>query len=271
MDLTNDIYATATAGNGGNSTTTTSNTVHVVVDVVTNASLSFVQATASPLAPVAPATAMLEGQVINYTYVLKNTGNVTLTSFTITGSKIDTAGCTFTSLAPLTTTTTECTGRYTVSNVLPKNDLTAGSFTSQATASATFPATGQILSATGQSLTVITYQNARLGLVITAAPSVTAGVPIAYDFKLVNTGGVALVGPFTVTIAPKPLSDTTTRSAILDCTAAGPVTSLAIGATSPSICSATYTTTSADVAVSPLVLFTATAQAPGTTPPHPLM
>ncbi len=57
-------------------------------------------------------TVTAAGQVVPYSYVVKNTGNVTLTDITVTDDKVATITCPLTTLTPNQSTT--CTGNHTV-------------------------------------------------------------------------------------------------------------------------------------------------------------
>src|SRR5262249_55729030 len=96
-----------------------------------------------------PTTYSAVGQVITYTYVIRNTGNVTLAGpFTITDNKIGTiTPCGSGPLAP--GASTSCTAPYTITLA----DLTAGSVTNIATASGNGVTSNQA-TATLTSLTV---------------------------------------------------------------------------------------------------------------------
>src|SRR5262249_18716237 len=72
------------------------------------------------------------GQVIHYTLVAKNDGNVTLTNVSITDTKLSTLTCTPPQPATLAVGgTLTCTGSYTITSA----DMVAGSVTNVATAS----------------------------------------------------------------------------------------------------------------------------------------
>ena len=183
------------------------------------------------------------GKIVSYSYLLTNTGNVTLTGigggvFTVSDSLV-TVACpsTPTSLAPAATIT--CTANYIVTQA----DVDHGSVTNTATAhSITKVGSTSVDSNTDTKIATAT-QTPKL----TVAKSITSGNPyskagggdtIAYSYLLTNSGNVTLIGNgvgnvFTVT------DDKTT----VICPASP--TSLAPGATVT--CTATYTTTQADV------------------------
>ena len=80
-----------------------------------------------------PTTYNAVGQTITYTYVIKNTGNVTLPGpFTVTDDKVTTVTCAAGPLAP--GATLNCTGTYAITQA----ELNAGSVTNTATASTTY-------------------------------------------------------------------------------------------------------------------------------------
>jgi len=74
------------------------------------------------------------GQVVPYSYAVKNTGNVTLTGVTVTDNQVSSVTCAQTTLAPGASTT--CTGTHTVTQA----ELDAGgNLTNLATAKGTPP------------------------------------------------------------------------------------------------------------------------------------
>jgi large repetitive protein len=75
------------------------------------------------------------GDTINYTFVVTNTGNVTLTNVTVTDPNAVVTGSPVASLAPLPATNT--TSAITAKHVLTQTDVDSGIVTNQATASGT--------------------------------------------------------------------------------------------------------------------------------------
>ena len=172
------------------------------------------------------------GTVVNYTYTLQNSGNVTLYSpFSITDNVVTNATCAGATspLAPGASTT--CTGSYTITQA----DIDAGSVIDQATASGSMPNGFTVTSATATS-TVITYTSPRLTLQKTANPTLanSAGQVVTYTYTLQNTGNTALIAPFTVT-------DNKIGSA--NCSAA--VSPILVGGSTT--CTGSYTVTAADI------------------------
>src|SRR5205085_5753206 len=205
----------ATANNG----TGNSNEASATATAQQNPALSLSKAAS-------PTSYSAVGQVISYTYVLKNTGNVTLAGpFTVSDDKA-TVSCpalTPNSLAPQATTT--CTASYTVT----QPDLNGGSVTNHATAT-----NGTTTSNQAQA-TVKAVQTKSLSLTKTAAPLTysAVGQAITYTYVLKNTGTVTLAGPFSV-------SDD--KQGVINPCGSGP---LAPGASTS--CSSTRTITQADL------------------------
>ncbi len=185
------------------------------------------------------------GSTIGYSFVVTNTGNVTVTSLGVTDAKVGTVSCPVTVLAPGASTT--CTATYT----LTQTDVDAGHVANTATVTAT-PPTG----VTPPSETDSTDTPISAGPAITVdkqagVPSgATAGSTIDYTFLVTNTGNVTL----------DPISVTDAKVGTVSC----PVTVLAPGASTT--CTATYTLTQADVDAGEVVN---TATASGTPPTGP--
>ena len=134
------------------------------------------------------------GQVINYTMVATNDGNVTLYDVSIVDPKLGALTCAQpTTLAPGASLT--CTGSHTVTQA----DLDAGNYNNTATVSGKGPQ-DQPVSATA-SASVPAVQNPALSLIKSAGPATYdhTGQTISYTYVLKNTGNVTLSGPFTVT------------------------------------------------------------------------
>ena len=216
--------ATATAMQGGQQRQ--SQQVTGSVTVVWTAALTL-QVTAEPSIDVD------EGQVVTYTYLLTNTGNVTLSpTYVVSDDKVTGIACADASSTILPNGGTKtCTGTRTITNA----DFLAGSVTSVSTASATFK--GQTYSSAPQTTTVTTFTGPRLGMEKSALPADVvygADKPISYTYTLRNTGSVPLTGDYYVE---------DDRFAGIDCSAV-PAT-LAVGASAN--CTANYTTIATDV------------------------
>ena len=168
-----------------------------------------------------PGTYSKVGDVISYSYDVKNTGNVTLTGpVTVTDDKA-TVTCPAGDLAPGATIT--CSASYTITQA----DLDSGSVKNIA------QATVNGIDSNKDDETVTAEQSKTVSLVKTATPGTYSkvGDVISYSYDVKNTGNVTLTGPVTVT----------DDKATVTC----PAGDLAPGATIT--CSASYTITQADL------------------------
>lgn len=162
------------------------------------------------------------GDVLTYTYVVQNTGNLTLTGDTnVTDDKIGTFVCFNGNIAPGDTVT--CTAIYTVTLA----DLDAGDLTNQA-----YAENGPLVSSPVD-LTLPADQDPSITLDKVALNGAfdTAGDVISYEYIVENTGNVTISN----------LSVTDNLIAVVAC----PVSSLAPGVST--MCTASYTVTQADV------------------------
>ena len=228
----------ATAGNPNPAPVTATDAVDVPVPADPKLTLDKTHA--------APAT-NTAGATVAYSFLVTNTGNVTMSSVSVSDPKVGTVSCPVTSLLPGASTT--CTASYT----LLQSDVDAGVVDNTATASGTQPATPTNLNPTP--VTVVDTDTLPLPTVATltvdkthVAPATnTAGATVAYSFLVTNTGNVTLTS---VGVAD-------TKMSSVSC----PVASLLPGASTT--CTASYTLTQADVDAG-VVLNTATASG---TPP----
>jgi LPXTG-site transpeptidase (sortase) family protein len=229
--LTN--IATGTAKDKAvNGNDVTSNEDRVTVTGTQSPALSIVKSVTNP---VAPGTLNHVGQVLTYSYLLTNTGNVTLTSpFTVSDDKSTDESCPATpsSLAPLGTLT--CTATYTVTQA----DLNAGSVTNVASAQGFFGETP--VDSSTDTETVGAAQSPALSIVKSVTNPVAPGTlnhvgqVITYSYLLTNTGNVTLTSPFTVS------DDKSTDESC-------PATSSSLAPLGTLTCTATYTVTQADL------------------------
>ncbi|WP_312315945.1 OmpA family protein [Stenotrophomonas sp.] len=179
-----------------------------------------------------PTTYFIVGQQINYSYLVTNTGNVTLSSLSLTDDRIATVSCPATTLAPGASTT--CTGSYLITQA----DLDAGSVTNTATATAV-PAQGTLPPVAAQA-TITATQTREIPLIkTTSTPNYSAvGDTIDYGYRITNAGNVTLTDQVSIEddriLAPNAVS----------CPALPPG-GLAPGASL--VCTATYTVTQADL------------------------
>ena len=170
------------------------------------------------------------GTVVTYSYLVTNTGNVTLTSIHVTDPLpgISAVMCPIAPLAPGDSTT--CTATYTSTQA----DVDAGGISNTATASGA-PPSGTPLTTTPSSVFIPAVQTPSISLVKSASVGSYAapGTTIVYRYLVMNAGNVTL-DAITVT-------DPMTGLSGIDC----PQPSLAPDAFET--CTATYITTEADV------------------------
>jgi LPXTG-site transpeptidase (sortase) family protein len=160
------------------------------------------------------------GTVLHYSYLVTNSGNVTLTGpFTVTDDKSTNETCPATaSLAPAASIT--CSATYTVTQA----DLDSGSVTNIAAAHGFFG--GNPVVSSTDTETVPAVQNPALTIVksVTETSFSTAGDVLHYSYLLTNSGNVTLDGPFTVaddksTDESCPAAATLAPGASITCTA----------------------------------------------------
>ena len=200
---------------------------------VTDTSSSTVTATGAPsidlVKSAAPTTVTAANQAVTYSFLVTNTGNVTLGSITVTDplAGLGAISCPVSSLAPAAATT--CTATRSTSQA----DVNAGSITNTATVTAN-PPTGAAVTDTSSALVTAT-RTPSIDLVKSASPNnvTAAGQLVTYSFVVTNTGNVTLTG--VVVTDPLP------ALSAISC----PATVLAPAASTT--CTATYTSTVADI------------------------
>jgi hypothetical protein len=197
------------------------------------------------------AGAGVAGDIVSYSFVVTNDGDLTLTGVHVDESAFSGTGslgaivCPTTTLAPLAQTT--CTAGYT----LTQADVDAGSVTNTATAVGNPPGSTAVVSSASSSATVTTSRVAALTLLKSVSPATAVeGSNLSYSFGVTNSGTVMLAD---VTITETAFSGSGVLSTIT-C----PTGSVAPGSTVT--CTATYQMTAADVRAG-AVTNTATASA----------
>lgn len=225
--LSNTANATATASTGPvtatDSTVTTPQEAVSKLTIVKTADTGYVNAA---------------GDVVTYTFAIRNTGNVTVdgvqaqeTAFSGSGGTPD-ATCPTATLVP--GQQIECTATYTVTQA----DMNAGSLVNTAKATGTDPTGAAVTSALSTATIVV---NAAPGVSLQKSADVgsydAAGTAITFSFLITNTGNVALTE---VGVAEGTFTGSAALSTV-DC----PTTDLAPGESTT--CTAGYTTTQPDV------------------------
>lgn len=228
-ELTNTATATATSPDGA---PVRSDPATVTVPADQSPALT-VEKTADP------GTVSTAGQEVTYSFVVTNTGTVTLRDVTVTDQDFSGTGdlseidCPATTLPPGRTTT--CTARYTVTQA----DVDTGTITNTATVTGTPPGADTPVSSDPSTATVTVDRSPSLTVEKTADPGrvSTEGQEITYSFVVTNTGNVSL---HDVTVTDHDFTGTGRLSEV-SCPS-GP---LAVRA--DRTCTATYTTTRADI------------------------
>jgi uncharacterized repeat protein (TIGR01451 family) len=207
-----------------------------------------------------PVTVDSVGDVIDYTFTVTNSGNVTLRNLAIDETAFSGSGslsaivCPSGALAP--GASVDCAATYPVTQA----DLTDGSVDNTATATATAPS-GAAVTSPESTATVDVEQVASLDLVKSATPAgadaYNAGQLITYTFVVTNTGNVPVTA---ISVEETDFTGTGAMSAI-DC----PATEL--DPTEQFTCTASYTLTQEDVDSGSL---SNTARAAGTAPSGPV-
>jgi uncharacterized repeat protein (TIGR01451 family) len=191
---------------------------------------------------VLPTSAATAGQRMTYSFLITNSGNVTITgvgvqevSFSGTGTPL-TVSCPGGAPSLVPTASVTCTAPYDVTQA----DIDAGSVTNVADATGTDPASQAVVSATS-SATFLTTADPSLTVVKSASPSgvLHAGELETYSFVVTNTGNVTLTG---VTVDESSFSGSGTLSPVT-C----PPGAASLAPAAQVTCTATYTVTQADV------------------------
>jgi uncharacterized repeat protein (TIGR01451 family) len=202
------------------------------------------------------------GQEVPYTFLVTNGGNQTVTDVAVDDlvaapsdpGSLSPVRCPATSLAP--GESVSCTATYRVAQA----DLDAGAVNDTATASAKQPG-GEPVDSPPSTVSVPAAPAAGLTLVkATTVTTVTrAGQIVPYTFTVTNSGNQTMTG-LAVTDTVAPPSDPANLSAV-DCprTALAPAESVT--------CTATYTTTAADLAAAALQDDASATADPPTGPP----
>ncbi len=169
------------------------------------------------------------GTRVHYSYKVTNTGNVTLDPVTVTDPMpgLSAISCPDTSLASWVSET--CTATYTTTQA----DVDRGSLQNTGTATGTPPSGPNVTAQSSVCIPACVYPAITLKKSASINSYSAAGTEVTYSYKVTNTGNVTL-DPVTVT-------DPMTGLSAISC----PATSLAPGASET--CTATYTTTQADV------------------------
>jgi uncharacterized repeat protein (TIGR01451 family) len=237
------------AGSVTNTATAQGNPPRSDIPVVSDPSTATVPAEHHPSISVvksaSPSSFNTAGETIHYSFLVTNTGNVTLTSVQVNDTDLpglSDISCPDTTLAAGASET--CHATY----VTTAADVDAGSVTNTATAQGNPPRSDIPVVSDPSTATVPAEHHPSISVVKSASPSSfdAAGETIHYSFLVTNTGNVTLSSVQVNDTDLPGLSD-------ISC----PDTTLAAGASET--CTATYVTTAADVDAGS-VTNTATAQ-----------
>ncbi len=179
------------------------------------------------------------GEVVTYNYLLRNTGNVTLTQpFTINDDKLTGITCTDPLLPLAPNATKTCTKQYT----LTQADKANGSLTNHATATAKF--NSQTITSALQTYILLIHNAPRVELVKTAnfTGVLGSGQVITYTYTIHNTGITNLSN---LGVTDKVVPSSPVRNIAVDCSMAK--NQIAPGESTT--CRGTYTTVQADVSL----------------------
>lgn len=189
------------------------------------------------------------GDTIAYTFTVTNSGNTILDGVGVTDAKVGAVTCPQATLAAGAEETCTADSAY----VVTADDVTDGSVDNSATATGTPPDdTASVTSAPSTTSTPTTTPAPALTLAKTASVATisAAGQHVTYSFVVVNTGNVPL---HDVSVGEDSFSGSGALSGV-SC----PATSLVVGARQT--CTATYTTTQADLDAGDDVTNAATAE-----------
>ena len=169
------------------------------------------------------------GQAVGYSFLVTNTGNVTLHGVLVTDllPGIGSISCPTDTLAPAASTT--CTASY----VVTVTDMNAGSIVNAAHVTGTPPSGPAVTANDAETVTAVAAPSIQIVKTATPTTVATAGEPIAYTFLVTNTGNV--------TLHDVAVNDPLPGLTAVNC----PATILAPGAST--LCTAGYVTTQADI------------------------
>ncbi|MCS5491213.1 DUF7507 domain-containing protein, partial [Algoriphagus limi] len=168
--------------------------VEVSITVQT-CSIALVKTGTIDMTVVAPNDRVDEGDVINYSFIVTNSGTSPINDVSITDLKVTVSGEPIAILAPGGVDNSTFTASYT----LTQADIDAGTFTNTAEVSGT--TLGTPVSATDDDVQTL-FQNKALTLdkqVVSGDPYTSVGDQVVYDYVITNSGNVTLAGPFSVT------------------------------------------------------------------------
>ncbi|UYN83220.1 MAG: LPXTG cell wall anchor domain-containing protein [Microcella sp.] len=142
---------------------------------------------------VSPVSVDAAGDVVEYSFVVTNTGNVSLTAVGVNelvfggSGAVPSATCPSGTLAPDATVT--CSAQYTVTQA----DMDAGAVENIAVAIAEFGGVGVVSAPSAASFAATQLPSLQLSKSATPATVGSAGQPVTYSFHVTNNGNVTIV------------------------------------------------------------------------------
>ncbi|MBI4882957.1 MAG: hypothetical protein HY826_02760, partial [Actinobacteria bacterium] len=245
-------FATYTVQAADVSNTSVTNIASATVGGFTSATDSVTVPLQVPVSAIAvvktasPTTMTAAGQTIDYSFLVTNTGDVTLTAVAITDPLpgLSAITCPTTTLAPAGSTT--CTATYIVS----QDDIDAGSITNSATATGTPPVGGPVEDSDSTTVSAALSPQITVIKATNEQPYTAVGEVLTFTVTATNTGNVTLSNVVVVD-----------QFAILgSCSITAPIT---LAPASSVTCTATHSTTQVDLDRG---FFDNYASASGTTP-----
>ncbi len=188
----------------------------------------------------APTTVTAPGQQVTYSFLVSNSGNVTMSNIAVTEGAFNGSGALSAVLCPLTTLVpgqkTTCTATYTTTQADIDNRTT---LTNTASVTGTPPGSTTPIPPTSSTANVTVAPTPSLTVAKTASPTTVnrAGQQVTYTFAVTNTGGV--------TLSNLAINETSFTGGGTVPVATCDASSLAAGASTT--CRATYMTVQADI------------------------
>ena len=161
----------------------------VITSPSSSARVSVVETPSLSLDKTGPTNFTAVGQVLSYGFAVRNTGNTTLTSTTVTDPKIPGLSCTLTTIAP--GATKSCTGSYTVTQA----DMDAGAVSNTATAQGATAAGGSAFGSDTVAVPVspsVVLKSATFTKLANRTTFAAVGDSITYTMRVSNTGAQTL-------------------------------------------------------------------------------
>ncbi len=206
------------------------------VDVVSNESSVTINGGQNPAMSVTKTsltTVLIKPSIVNYSYVVENTGNLTLTGISLSDDNITSSmSCPKTTLLPGAAMTCTASHSFTQAELDSNGSPAAASGKLTNTVTASSHQTSNVT----DTLDIPITQEPSLNLVKTADPVSFSetGVTITYSYKVTNDGNITLDGPFTIN---------DNILGIISC----PSTPASLSPAANVTCSTTYNTTQLDL------------------------